>query len=238
MTLIRYIFSFIIRLALGVLVAVVVWWLITALFPAIRIRNFISFDTKTGDLFPLPPPGSFKGLLAYRRATSSENEFVPLQEFNGYGLAPYQNYAWSKTSFVTYTSDGVEVVTNPYGNDTNSATTVTEPYAQKELYVRNLSIYQGGLIYNGLAFGGEARETFFQNGRFPVIIADLQGRPIAISYAYMTNTWSPPGWKRFQVQLTGALPDKAGCLMVFESGNRNADGSVTRTAIPMVCSYK
>jgi hypothetical protein len=187
----------------------------------------------------LPPPGSLTGLLAYKAEPAQPREFVPTAPYNGYGTAPYQSgYTWTETKFLTFTNDGAVVVDSSGNPVTNNGEVVRQAYASKESYIRNLSIYQGGYVYGGLTFGGEAKETFFRDGKFVVLIADSQGRPIAASTAYMTNAWSPLGWKRFQVKIEGTLPDKLQCMMIFQSGNAVSASDVTRVSMPVVCSFR
>lgn len=239
MEFIRTILSFVVRLAVGLLIFALVMWLVTALFPKLKVRNFVSFDEGSGTLKWLPPPGSWGGLLAQKQVMGDENVFVAKEPFNGYGLTPNQpGYKWSQVAFVTYTKDGTEVVTRSPDGEVVEENGKGEAYSPRELYVRNLSFYQGGAIYSGISFGGEARESMFRDGRFRIIIADHLGRPVASSYAYMTNTWAPAGWRRFQTKLEGSLPDKVSCTMVFESANAQSNGKIVRVAMPVLCSYR
>jgi hypothetical protein len=82
--------------------------------------------------------------------------------------------------------------------------------------VRNLSIYEGGHVYTGLSFVGEARASLFREGKFPIVIIDQSGRVVGMSYAVATTNWAIPGWVRFETKINYVLPNKVPCLMIFE----------------------
>ncbi len=88
--------------------------------------------------------------------------------------------------------------------------------AERRLSIRNLSIYQGGHVYTGLAFVGEARSTMFRGGKFPIVVVDGAGRVVGISTAIAQTQWAVPGWVRFETKVTYPLPSNVPCTMIFE----------------------
>ena len=88
--------------------------------------------------------------------------------------------------------------------------------ADRRLTIRNLSIYQGGHVYTGLAFVGEARSTMFRDGKFPIVVVDGTGRLVGVSTAIAQTQWAVPGWVRFETKIMYPLPSNAPCTMIFE----------------------
>lgn len=213
--------------------------------------------------------GLFAGITTPNENT---NVYKPAPEFNGYGKVNSQYASsksgyvqYSSSGTVVVASDGTEVPYKEYDYQgssvkNNATTTVvvispqassstTQPtkpapfvYSKKELYIRNLSIYEGGHLYMGLSFVGEAKSTMFINGGFPIIIADISGKVIAVIKAEATNDFAPAGWTRFQTKIISALPNKVRCSMVFEQAvNKNQypfndGGQPVRVIIPVLCN--
>lgn len=100
------------------------------------------------------------------------------------------------------------------------------------LLVRNLSIFEGGHIYTGITFSGEAKENMFVNGKFPILIIDNNGRIAGVSYAEQINMWATPGWARFQVKIQSVLPNKVPCRMIFQSASQQQ----IKSSIPITCN--
>lgn len=169
----------------------------------------------------LPAPRNVGGLLG--------NGKVPSEYDNVY--TPEITPGSADVKYVTYTREGIQV-----SNAREQNTSQTISYAERSLYVRNLSIYEGGHIYTGISFVGEAREIMFQDGRFPIIIADSVGRPVAIAYAEATTNWAIPGWVRFRTTISSVLPNRAPCTMIFQSARMYAGSIPVRVAIPILCN--
>ena len=99
-------------------------------------------------------------------------------------------------------------------------------------------MYEGGHVYTGLTFVGEARNTMFQNGRFSIVVVDnTTNRVVSVSYAVATTDWTVAGWTRFQTKIVGTLPDKVRCTMVFEQAAVSSQKTQpVRVAIPILCN--
>lgn len=219
---IRFLLRYLVKFTFILFAFVIVWWLFTIIFPNISIRSLLSTTgTSTQKVNWLPAPGSVKGLFGEVKTPSAKNNvYVAGQPYNGNGNAYGGNQGGSQVDFITYTSEGAQITHGGgavfNGQQQISQSTTTQGYAQKSLYIRNLSIYEGGYVYTGLSFTGEARESMFQNGKFPVVVADQLGRAVLISYAEATTNWTVPGWVRFQVRMVGVMPSKVPCTMIFQ----------------------
>ncbi len=243
---IRFLLGYMIRIVIVLFFVVIVWWLVSTLFPKIKVGSLFSLNgTSTVQGSWLPAPGSFKGLLGNASVPDGKsNVYTPGKAYNGYGNAYNGNQGGANVDFVTYTTEGEQIIRNQNNAvfNSNEQFKVSQnggTSAQKNLYIRNLSIYEGGHAYTGLSFVGEARNTMFQNGKFPIIIINNRGQVVSVSYAEATSNWSIPGWIRFQVKINDVLPDKVPCTMVFEE----ARGTYTyqtnppvRIAIPVMCN--
>jgi hypothetical protein len=256
---IKYLLGFIIKVVIGLFLVAGLWFLLSILFPNLEIRKATSV-LSGGDW--LPAPGSFKGILGTPKVPSvSDNLYIPAPPYDGFKNAYTAGGSGGGSAYyVTYTPNGVEVTHNrqvttreevspsvqkkaqggsvtPPPSIPTSAVTSVNGYASKELYIRNLSIYEGGHVYTGLSFVGEARSSMFIQGKFPIIIANAQGRAVAITTAYATTDWSVPGWVRFQTKITSVLPNKTSCTMVFEQAMvQGTQKQPTRVAIPVLCN--
>ncbi|MFA5131912.1 MAG: hypothetical protein WC444_01140 [Candidatus Paceibacterota bacterium] len=244
---IQFLLKFLFKLAIALIIASFVWWLVTALYPALSLRTF--FLASGTENSWLPAPGSWGPLLGKQKVPSEyDNIYVPGPPYNGYSDVYNNPYgSGAQVDFITYTTTGVQITRN--GQDitrdvsqggqtgTSQGGVDRNGYASKELYIRNLSIYQGGSIYTGISFVGEARNVMFSNGKFPIIIVDNMGRVATVAIAEATSNWSVPGWARFQVKINGVMPVKTACTMVFQSGvPENYNQTPLRVAIPIVCN--
>lgn len=259
---IKFLLPFLFRLAIISFSAAIVWWVIITFFPDARLHSLFSVtSTSTSEAAQegwLPSPKSYKGLLG-KAKTPGENDniYVPGQAYNGYGNAYNGNIGGADVNFITYTSTGTQithngVVVSTIGNQPQGApdqqaqqsaqqTSTSNGYAQKNLFIRNLSIYEKGHVYTGLSFVGEARESMFKDGKFLIIIADRTGHAVLVASAEATTNWTVPGWVKFRTKINGALPVNAPCTMVFESAmhtyaNSNQPSQPIRVAIPVICN--
>ncbi len=255
---IRSLLGILLRTAFGLILIFLVWWIVSMFLPEASLRNiFSSSATSTSDGGWLPAPGSLAGLLGKKNNSEQNGQvYVSGPAYNGYGNASGNNVSYSQYDYISYTADGTKII---HGDNTSASATTnnkttnsqTSPYAQKELYIRNLSIYEGGHVYTGLSFVGEAKNTMFQDGRFTIVIADSTGKVVSTSYADATTAWSAPGWVRFEVKINSVLPNKVRCIMVFQSGapaRQNSNSSYSsytysnqqatpvRVAIPILCN--
>jgi hypothetical protein len=238
---IQIIFHFILKTVIALTIMAVLILFIKIFFPTFGIRTILSpfsSSTSTKDDW-LPAPGSFKGLLGEANTSGINGKlYVPGPAYNGYANQNNSNNS-SQVDYIIYTPQGTQILHNgTLKVDTNTRFPIsnTNVYAEKALYIRNLSIYEGGHIYTGLTFMGEAKSTMFQNGRFPIIIADNTGRVVYTTMAEAMSNWAIPGWTRFQVKIGGTLPNKIACTMVFQSAESYTTTQPTRVAIPILCN--
>ena len=246
MDIIRHILGFIFRVAVALILVACVWWLISLLYPKYSARNLFN-RVFTGEDF-LPSPKSFKGLLAYVvPPNSNPDQYIPTD--GGSSVTYKYDNGSAPVAFISYNTTGNKITYyntqqpfdsgNSVVNNTQQITrTVSGQMSPKELYIRNLSIYEGGHVYTGLSFTGEARDTMFDtNGKFLIVVVDQTGRLLATTHASKTAIWSVPGWTRFQVKIDQVLPNKISCGMIFESlGAKNTSGQPVRVAIPIICN--
>lgn len=240
---IRYMLGFLWRFAVGLLLLSCVLWVIGTLYPALSFRSLVGqagLDGNGEDW--LPAPGSYSGVFGnQKRSKTNGTVYKHGPAFDGYK----NGGGGASVSYVSYTSSGEE--TNYYGSAAaveakkNISASST---AEKILYIRNLSIYERGHVYTGLSFMGEARETMFVNGRFPIVIVDQSGKPVASSYAEATTDWSPAGWSRFRVLITSVLPNNIPCAMLFQQAQQPYRGysyggtppQRVQIAFPIMCN--
>jgi hypothetical protein len=216
---IRYLLGVIVKLVFGLLLAALVWWLIGLLFPNLKATTLLNSKTFSGDW--LPAPKNYKGLFGNRTANTNGMNGTVYQSG-----APYNGYANQGAYGNTY-GNGADVVwsnstTGDTGSNANNQvfTGNTTAYAEKSLYIRNLSVYEGGNIQYGMTFVGEARDTMFKDGAFPIVIIDRGGHILAVMQATNTRTWAAPGWVRFQATIPNRLPNGLDCALVFYSENQ------------------
>lgn len=188
----------------------------------------------------LPAPGSFKGIFSPLYGTSSGG-VARMNEFNGYS----QN--GEQFDYVAYRQKGIAMAEGKasYPVTANSAGvgTAVSPrnivYADRGLYIRNLSLYEGGHVYSGLTFMGDAKNSLFVQGRFPIVIVEqTTGRVIARTYASATTNWSVPGWVRFGAKFDTVMQsNSSSCAMIFEAGApTGSNNELLRVAIPVMCN--
>lgn len=236
---IRYLLKFFIKIAFSFLVAAFIWWLVSLIYPSLTLRNLLKSNNATSTPL-LPSPRTYQSLFGNKKTVQNEytNVYVPAPPFNGYNLSNSE-YTYSTYSYVTYTSTGtaytggaasddytklgyrggVVTVGDSTKNNNTQALPSQSPTAllnNRTLNVRNLSIYEGGHVYTGLSFIGEAKASMFKEGKFPIIIVDQNGKMIGVSAAVATTNWAVPGWVRFQTKIIYTLPNNVPCTMVFE----------------------
>lgn len=231
---IQTLLKFVAKMAFGLALAVLAWWLVALLFPALSFNSLIAFTSRNnGDW--LPSPRNITNLLGSGKIpTITDNVYVPTAAYNGVANSPKGS---ANVNFISYDTNGKQII------QTNNATTtvVVEQYGtniptvQKISYLRNLSVYDGQSIHTGSTFVGETRDTMFSTGRFPVIILNPNGQVVAVNYAEATTNWAIPGWVRFQVKINSVLPSNLPCTMVFQSANRIASQQV-KVMMPIVCN--
>lgn len=205
---IRHLIAVFVKIAFGFFGLAIVWWLVSILFPGMSFSAIVS-DVKTEKKDWLPPPRNYSGLLKNKTAQNEyTNVYKPAPAFDGYGVNNNAQYTYSNYDYIQYTSTGTAIVK---GEETHAPSAT----GGNAVYIRNLSIYNGQYVKQGLSFVGEARSEFFQNDRFSVIMLNKDRQVIGVFPAYASTQWSTPGWVRFQGLITFPLPLGA-CTMLFE----------------------
>lgn len=232
------------------------WWIAVTFFPGVTLRSIFSLNATSTAIDGsvqsdgwLPSPRSSQGLLRKQKTPNQyDNLYVAGPAYDGSANAYNGNIGGAQVDYIIYTSTGSQIISGKRNSvfnnqqqvmDAQVSATTTNGYAQKNLFIRNISIYENGHVYTGLSFVGEARETMFKDGKFPVVIADQNGRAVSVSYAEATTNWAIPGWVKFRVTINNVLPNKTRCTMVFESATRtysNQQSQPIRVAIPVLCN--
>ncbi len=223
----RYLLRFFLMTAAAFFLIALVWWLVSTFTP-IKASTLFGGGRPTASTTVnsdwLPPPRQYGGLLSSSTTMPKEyvagSPYVSSAPFNGYGVSDNDKYIYSKVSYINYTTpDGGVSSHNTQNKEvikkSNPATQTTTP-TQKILYVRNLSLYEGGPVYTGFSFVGEAKSTMFRDGKFPIVVVDSRGSVVGISVAIARDNWTVPGWVKFETKVMYALPSNMPCTMIFE----------------------
>jgi hypothetical protein len=246
----KYLISFFIKIAFAFFVFAFIWWLVSLVVPDLNFRTLI--PTKSGTSTStsasegwLPSPRAYSGLLQ-RKAVEpgvTTNLYVAPPPFNGYDLGVTGNnpaaygYIAYATSPTTISSSSASSGNGRSGQlPTASSNALVN---NRVLSVRNLSIYEGGHVYTGLAFIGEAKSTMFKDGKFPIVVVDQAGKVVGISAALAMTTWTVPGWVRFETKIIYPLPRDVPCTMVFEEAltqGERATRQPLRVPLPIRCN--
>jgi hypothetical protein len=227
----RHLIGFFIKVAFAFFFFAMIWWLLSILFPMLSFHNimptFKGAVSTSSDI--LPSPRLF-GTLFKKPATpdGKTNLFVaaapykPGSPYNGYNTLGDSSYTYS---YIEYgRSNGFNGATVLPPNDPPSfippeSVPTTSPNTlidHKALYIRNLSIFKGGHVYNGLSFIGEAKSSMFRDGKFPIVVVDTRGNIVGVSFAIAESRWAVPGWVRFHTTIDYLLPSNVPCTMIFE----------------------
>jgi hypothetical protein len=225
----RYLISFFLKVAIAFFIFAFVWWVVSIFFPGLSVKAIFSSTTSTSTPEGwLPSPRKYSSLLG-RKATTPDantNVFTPGAPYNGYTLNTNQ-YAYTSYNYVTYVHPKGLTTTTLDGREVTDDTLPQQPSTallnNRSLTVRNLSIYEGGHVYTGLSFIGEAKENMFRDGKFPIVVVDQTGRVIGVSAAVASTDWAVPGWVRFQTKIFYTLPQNVPCTMIFEEALTQAE---------------
>ena len=257
---IKFLLQQLFKLIAIVVLAALIMWALSIFFPELSAKKIFSLGGTSAESGKsedwLPAPGSLGGLLMSAKVPDENtNVYKPGAPYNGYANAYNNNYGGAPVDFIIYTSKGSQIVHMGGETGTHHGTSAVaptpgagvtpvktpapvqpiNPITQKSLYIRNLSIYEGGHIYTGISFTGEAKDTMFKDGKFPIIIVDDKGKVITVIPGEATTNWSIPGWVRFRAKLPTTIPNKSPCTMVFQSANSPASKPIY-VAIPVICN--
>ncbi len=249
----RHLLKFFFMVAMAFFLFALVWWFVGAVKPTtVTVANTGTSTQKHVNTDWLPPPRKYGGLLGHASGTNNGNapkeyvgtEYVSNEPYNGWGTSNNNGYTYSKVGYVNYTTpDGGPSSGNI--NTKNEVIKASDPATQtvtpleKGLYIRNLSIYQGGHVYTGLLFTGEAKAMMFRDGKFPIVVVDPKGMVVGVSAAIATTNWAVPGWVRFQTRVDYTLPNNLPCTMVFEGALTQVERQTikpTRVPVPVRCN--
>ena len=250
----RHLLSFFIKIAFAFFFFALIWWLLSIVFPRLSFRNIIPVfrGTQGTSTDILPSPRVYKGLFGTPATPSATtNVFVagPAYKagapYNGYNTLQDSSYTYSYTSYNNSNGSGEVTVLQP--NDPPSfipppsSVPTSSPNSLRDhraLYIRNLSIFQGGHVYTGLSFIGEAKSSMFKNGRFPIVVVDASGKIVGVSFAIAETTWAVPGWVRFRTKIDYLLPSNVPCTMIFEEALNQTERvrQPARVSIPIRCN--
>ena len=261
----RHMIGLFLKIAFAFLFAAFIWWVVTLVslgfsWKSVFVTGKTASSTQNNDI--LPSPRQYSGLLGTTTTPGvNTNVYKSTTAFNGYnnGGSGYSNSATGNYKYSTYTYDNnASFASNTYSymgvegdnqNTNNSGITSGKTEVPKQAgssgnalltgkTVRNLSIYEGGHIYTGLSFVGEARSSMFRDGKFPIVVIDQNRRVIGISAAVAESVWSTPGWVRFSTRINYPLPSKVACTMIFEEAltQKEKTRQPYRVGIPMMCN--
>ncbi|MEN9338113.1 MAG: hypothetical protein RIQ41_427 [Candidatus Parcubacteria bacterium] len=215
MGVIRYMLGVVIKLALALIIFSFAVWLVNLLLPQFKLMDIVSGKIFSTDW--LPAPKQYGGLFGNRTATTGGMNGKLYVHGDPYQYNPNQ----FQNQYISYGSSTTQLFA---GNTTT--------YLDRSIYVRNLSLYEGGSISYGSVFVGEAQGTLFKNGLFPIYIVDSTGRVLSATQAINTGPSQTQGWFRFQVTIPSTLPANTSCLLVFVSSNDDR----VQMRIPVRCN--
>jgi hypothetical protein len=216
---VRDLLSIFLKIAFALFVIVLVL-MFTSLVPR-GVKSDTASASSTSIVDLLPSPRKYSGFFS---SSTTKNNIAQAPLFSAADTFSYNGpIAFASTSiqtatfgtannnnqYITYTGGGSAQVSNVTALQQTSTAT-------RNLNVRNLSIYEGGSVYTGLSFIGEAKSSMFRDGKFPIIIIDGAGRLVGVSAAVAQTAWAVPGWVRFETRINYTLPNKAPCTMIFE----------------------
>ena len=157
----------------------------------------------------LPAPGSY-GTLNGKAPTPSDKQTMPSME----DLNP-----WMKTGSYTYEDK-------------------TVVYTEANSQVRNIRIGENNTISSGSIISGTAREVFFSNGKFFVILLNKTGQVIAQTVAIANKSADSSIWIPWQAKF-GLLSQQISgeCTLILESQNNTSNPEISKIIkIPVDCT--
>jgi hypothetical protein len=239
MDVLKSLIGVLIRIMFAAFFVAFVWWLVAMLYPSLSMLSVKATLFGEGSKDILPSPRVYGNFLTRAKTPTWEQNTVTWGGLVPYGNTPQTSgYTNSNVGYVTYTNKGVQVVDSS-GNKTaktydeytqemtknyqaqgsSSATTSVT----RSLYIRNLSIYEGGSVRQGLSFVGEAKVSMFRNGSFPIVLLDKDRKVIGVSAGVALSHWSIPGWVRFETRINYQIPAQSPCIMVFQEALTEAE---------------
>lgn len=236
---IRDLFIFFLKISAGIFVLVLVLILTNSITRGKPLKSTQATSTPKADI--LPSPRKYSGFFTSgtsSRTTAKEPEFTT---FTYTGPIAFSSSSVGNPINVTY---GNQTNTNSYNTYTNTnqqqptGTALQDNGTTRISYVRNLSMYEGGHVYTGFSFVGEAKSSMFRDGKFPIVIVDGAGKFIGVSAAVAQTNWTVPGWVRFETKVTYPLPNNVPCTMIFEEALTQVERTRAplRVSLPIRCN--
>ena len=260
---IRHLLGFFLKISVAIFLLVLILWFVSSIprTPGAKSGTILS-STTTVNTDLLPSPRTYSGFFSASGTDPTKPKIFVAPEpyvYNGPQPSTDTSNVSNKArgvdgvngySYTTYVYDGSGVFVPVSGshtqtppssslsNTSTSLSTSSNQTTSRSLYIRNLSIYEGGHVYTGLSFIGEARSTLFRDGKFQIVVVDTHGRVVGVSVAVATTQWSVPGWVRFAAKINYALPNNISCMMVFEEALTQAEKSrqPLRVPLPVICN--
>ena len=238
----RYLTSFFLKVALAIILFVFVWWFVKIVTPTTSVSNETATTTKNTirDLIRndwLPSPRTYSGIFKSTSTIAQPIVYTPGSAYRATTINTVQDTAYQRYAYPN--KDGVVIgaskETSVHSTTTTNKTAVS---SSRKLSIRNLSIYEGGHVYTGLSFVGEARSEFFREGKFPIVVVDQTGRVVGVTVGEAQANWSVPGWVRFQAKVIHTLPSSSPCTMVFEEALTQSERGrqPLRVPLPIRCN--
>ncbi len=246
---VRHLLSFFLKISVAIFFLVLVIWLVALIPRSQQVKNDTPMNASTtikSDI--LPSPRKYSGLFSFNGNPTKAKTFVEPEPYVYTGTQPggttisnaKNPVSVNGYSYPTYTYVGnsnVPAVSYLRKTGTSSTTgesqVISKVPSSRELYLRNLSLYEGGRIYTGLSFIGEAHSNLFREGRFPIVVVDTAGRVIGFSFAIATTQWAVPGWVRFEAKINFPLPKNTPCIMVFEEALTQTEKTRQPLRVPL-----
>lgn len=239
MDVLKSLIGLLIRIMFAAFFVAFVWWLVALLYPSLSMLSVKQTFFGEGSKDILPSPRTYGGFLNRAKTPTWEQNTVTWGGLVPYGdTTPTPGYSYSNVNYVDYTDKGMQVV----DQSGNKVATSYDDYTKKmtanyqaqgsssstapvvrSLYIRNLSIYEGGSVRQGISFVGEAKSSMFRNGSFPIVLLDKDRRVIGVSAGVALSTWSVPGWVRFETRINYQIPAQSPCTMVFQEALTEAE---------------
>lgn len=243
---VKHLLHFSFKFAVIIFSFVAVWWFVTLIAPQLSPRSLFSAVRESLSMGGSSSASSTLGdswLPSPRNTLDTTPKVAQTTLFTGYG----DQSGGGEFDYIEYQERGIQMaqgkttrprIANQQQTTTNNATQLTSLYSSKNLFVQRLSIYEKGHVYMGLSFTGEARESMFIGGKFPVVIVDPStGQAVHVAFAEALTNWTIPGWVKFQVKITELLPTRRLCVMVFEQARmQNSKTQPIRVVFPITCN--
>ena len=113
----------------------------------------------------------------------------------------------------------------------------TVEYTQANSQVRDIKIGNNNSISSGSYVSGTAREIFFSNGKFLILLVNKQGQVIAGTTALANKSNTEGLWIPWQARFSTIPPQQSNsCTLVLQNQNNTNDSNLSKVIrIPVEC---